>query len=158
MLQLAYHMLAYLFMSAAIAGAQYDPESAMHVRRPPVTNVVAAMGILAVLTAAAALQSKSNKKTMLLLRAYQVNCVFLTGATVYTLVLYRNTIKMKHMPGALAGRLLAAKTGWHAGASTHVAQGIEVTLDMLGILVQLAGAVIANNLRVALEPKTAKEK
>ena len=48
--------------------------------------------------------------------------------------------------------------GVHAGASTHVAQGIEVTLDMLGILVQLAGAVIANNLRVALEPKTAKEK
>ena len=131
-MQLAYHALAYLFMSAAIAGAQLDASSAANVRRPPVTNVIAIMGIVAVLTVAAALQTKSTKRTMFLLRAYQVNCVFLTGATLYTLVLYRNTLRVKDLPSGLVGRLIASKTGWHSGACIHLAQGLEVTLDMMG--------------------------
>ena len=131
-MQLAYHALAYLFMSAAIAGAQLDASSAANVRRPPVTNVIAIMGIIAVLTVAAALQTKSTKRTMFLLRAYQVNCVFLTGATLYTLVLYRNTLRVKDLPSGLVGRLIASKTGWHSGACIHLAQGLEVTLDMMG--------------------------
>ena len=141
-----------VFLCVPVIHSLQEVGNSQQVNRPPVTYVIALVGAIAVGLASTALSSKNTKRTILLLKGYQACSVFLAGAALYILILYRNTMQVKHLPSGLAGRWLADATGWHSGVCVHFMQGLEVTLDMLGVLGQLAGAILANNLRVAIAP------
>ena len=90
-------------------------------------------------------------------RVIQTLSVFLAGSVLYTLILYRNSTKAHKMPSAYVHLFLTSRfsvlKNMHSGFVLHVLQGAEVTLDMLGISLQVAASVIAYNLRAALSPK-----